>query len=102
MKLIQTKEEFNGLIATGVVLADFFAEWCGPCKMLSPILEEVSKEVTDVTICKVNVDDLPEIAAEAAIRAMPTLVLFKDGKEVDRVIGFKGKTDLINWINSKK
>jgi len=101
MKQIQTKEDFAATIKTGAVLVDFYAAWCGPCKMLAPILGEIAAEVTNVSICKLDIDEATEVATDQAVRALPTLVLFKDGAEVDRIVGFKGKSDLITWIKSK-
>ena len=75
---------------TGIVLVDFWASWCGPCKMLGPILDEVSDEVT-AKITKVNVDDYPNIAAEYGIRSIPTMIIFKDGEKVEQLIGLMQK-----------
>jgi len=78
------------LEGTGVVLVDFWASWCGPCKMLGPILDELSEEVT-VKIAKVNVDDYPNIAADYGIRSIPTMIVFKDGEKTDQLIGLMQK-----------
>lgn len=75
---------------TGIVLVDFWASWCGPCKMLGPILDEVSDEVT-AKITKVNVDDYPNIAADYGIRSIPTMIIFKDGEKVEQLIGLMQK-----------
>ena len=76
LKHINDRDEFNAAIKEGVVLVDFFATWCGPCKMLSPVLEEVSNEV-NATIIKVDVDEAGPLAAQYGIQAVPTLILFK-------------------------
>ncbi len=74
----------------GLVLVDFWASWCGPCKMLGPILDELSDEVT-TKITKVNVDDYPNIAADYGIRSIPTMIIFKDGEKVEQLIGLMQK-----------
>lgn len=84
----------------GLVLVDFWAEWCGPCRQLGPILEEVSKELTGVQIVKMNVDEAPAKAAELGIRSIPTMYLFKNGEQVDVKIGFNSKDSLVDWIKS--
>lgn len=81
------------------VLIDFWAVWCGPCQMMSPIVDEVAEEVEDVKFCKVNVDDEPQLAAMFGIQSIPTLALIKDGKTVDISIGLLTKDELINFIN---
>jgi thioredoxin 1 len=93
-----TTKEYNGFISKGKVVIDFWAEWCGPCKMLGPILEEISKELKDIKFGKLNVDDNEDIASNAEIRGIPTLVLYKDGKEVDRIVGFLPKDTLKHRI----
>lgn len=73
-----------------LVLIDFFASWCGPCSMLSPVLEAYSKEHSDVLeVYKINVDEAPEISAQYNVSALPTLILLKDGKETQRSVGYK-------------
>lgn len=74
----------------GLVVVDFWASWCGPCKMLGPILDELSDEVT-AKITKVNVDDYPNIAADYGIRSIPTMIIFKDGEKVEQLIGLMQK-----------
>ena len=83
----------------GVVLVDFWAEWCGPCRQLGPILEEVSKSMADkVKICKMNVDEAPETAAQFGIRSIPTMFLFKDGQQVDTKVGLNSQSSLEQWL----
>lgn len=96
-------DEFDAAIAgsKGPILVDFWAEWCGPCKQLSPILDEVSKDLADkVTIAKVNIDANPESPQKYGVRSIPTLILFKDGKPVATKVGSMPKSQLIDWLNS--
>jgi thioredoxin 1 len=82
------------------VVVDFWAEWCGPCKMIAPSLEEISNEMEGkVTIAKVNIDENPELAAQFGIRSIPTLVMFKDGEPAAVQSGAVPKNSLVNWIN---
>ena len=82
----------------GVVLVDFYADWCGPCKMVSPILEEISEERNDFKIIKVNVDKASELATKYGVMSIPTMIVFKNGVEVDKNIGFLPKDDIIKLI----
>ena len=78
------------------VLVDFWAEWCGPCKMIAPVLEEIAKDQAGrVTIAKLNVDENPDIALRFDVMSIPTLLLFKDGELVHRTVGAKGKNQLL-------
>ena len=84
-----------------IVLCDFWAEWCGPCKQITPILEELSNEYKEnnVTIAKVNIDDNPETPSKFGIMSIPTLMLFKEGKLVSTQVGLQEKSTLKEWIN---
>ena len=83
------------------VLVDFYAEWCGPCKMLAPIVEEVASENEDLKVVRINIDNEESIAMDYQIMSIPTLVLIKDGKEVDRVIGAVQKKVIENMIGKE-
>lgn len=93
--------EFSQAIATGVTLVDFWAPWCGPCKALSPVLEEVAKELGDkVSIVKINIDNDAEVAGQFGIMSIPTLLLFKDGQKVNQKVGALPKAALIEFIKT--
>ncbi len=81
----------------GTVILDFWAEWCGPCKMIAPLVEEISEAHPEITFAKVNVDDEPAIAAAYGIMSIPTLIKFKDGKAVEQNVGYSGKEMLEAW-----
>lgn len=82
----------------GKVLVDFWAEWCGPCMMLSPIVDEIAEEMDDIKVCKVNCDEARELAQEYNIMAIPAVLYFENGEEKDRSIGLVDKADLLNMI----
>lgn len=80
------------------VLVDFWATWCGPCRALGPVLEEISSEVSTVKIVKVNVDEQPELASQFRIMSIPTMILFKGGEVVDKTVGLLPKDEVLNFI----
>ena len=87
-----SKSDFDEKTKKGVTLADFWAPWCGPCKMAGPVIDELAEEYKGkVLVAKVNVDEEQELAEKFGVMSIPTVVLLKDGKEVDRVMGFVGK-----------
>jgi len=87
IKHIESAKEFKEEISSGTVLVDFYADWCGPCQMLAPLLEELSKE-DGVKILKIDVDELSDIAREFRVMSIPTLIVFKDGKMSKREMGY--------------
>lgn len=95
---ITTVQEYDELIKTGTVLVDFYASWCGPCQMLTPVLEEIAETYDDITILKVNVDDHMELASRYGIQSIPLLYLFKDGKLVDSRLGYQNKNQLLKFL----
>lgn len=102
--IIKNKQELNEVIAKDkFVVVDFYADWCGPCKALAPVIEELSISETDVTFVKVNVDDSKDLANEYGISSIPTLVYFKEGKELsEKTFGFLPKPKLLTIINNLK
>lgn len=99
MLLHGNKDNFDDLVSDGVVVVDFFAEWCGPCRMLGPVLEELSNSRSVVKVVKINVDDEQELAKRFGVMSIPSLFLFKDGKQIDNKIGFMSLSDLEEWIS---
>ena len=92
------EKEFNEKIKEGKVLVDCYATWCGPCKMLSPIIDEVSNEVKNYTFYKLDVDENENIAEEYGIMSIPTLLIFEDGKLKEKTVGFKTKEELLEIL----
>ena len=91
MAQILTNDNFEIEIQEGVCVVDFFATWCGPCKMLAPVFEELSQEMSEVKFFKVDVDQALDIARKFSITTVPTMIIFKDGQAVDKMIGFLPK-----------
>ncbi len=97
-----TDQNFQNKIKTGMVLVDFWAAWCMPCKMMIPVLNEVAEEAGEkVTIAKVNVDEQKATAAKFGIRSIPTMILFQNGKEVKRIVGVKSKDYLLKEFDRR-
>ena len=94
-----SKENFDEIMASDKpVLLDFFANWCGPCRMLSPVIEEIAQEHPEFVICKVNVDEEGELAREFGIMNIPTMIVFKDGQPVGRLSGFRPKSQIVDLL----
>lgn len=90
-----TEANFEQEIKEGKVLVDFWAAWCGPCQMLSPIVEEVAEEEDDLKVGKVNVDEQPALASQFGVMSIPTLLVFKDGKLVNQTVGARPKSGVL-------
>lgn len=96
---VLTDKNFQSITAKGVTLVDFWAPWCGPCKMIAPVLNEISNEIENkALIAKMNVDENSLIPNKFGIRSIPTLIVFKNGKEVSRLVGLKNKKNILDEI----
>ena len=100
MAKIINSQEFDNTIESGVVVVDFFATWCGPCKMLSPVIDELSGELENVNFVKVDIDQSMDLAQKFNIVSVPTLKVFKNGEEVDTLMGFMPKEVLKSKVEA--
>lgn len=101
VKTTDASFEADVLNSTQPVVVDFWAEWCGPCRMIGPSLEEISDEMADkVKVVKVNIDENPGVASKLGIRSIPTMMLFKEGKLASQKVGALPKSDLVKWISA--
>ena len=95
---VENEEQFGELRDDGLVLIDYYADWCGPCKMLEPTIEEIAAE-RDVTVLKVDIEQFQSIAGEAGVRSLPMLQILSDGEESDRMIGVQDKQDILDALD---
>ena len=103
MNIIElTTDNLSEVINNQLVLVDFYAEWCGPCKMLGPVIENLANELDYLKVVKVNVDSNPKTSKQYRIMSIPTLILFKDGEPVSTKQGFQSKEMLTKWIEDNK
>lgn len=100
LKITTENFEKEVLQAEEVVLIDFWASWCGPCKMFSPVIEELAEEVTNAKICKVNVDEEPDLASKYRIMTIPSVVIFKNGEVVAQSAGVKTKAEVLKMLQA--
>ena len=89
------QNNFNNVIANGTALVDFYADWCGPCRIVSPVVDEIAEERSDITVGKVNVDDENALAMKYGVMSIPTLIVFKDGQEKTRIVGARPKAAIL-------
>ena len=100
MSVLKLNEEtFDGAVKEGIALVDFYADWCGPCRMMAPILEAVAAERSDLKVAKVNVDDCGALASRFGVMSIPTLVVLEDGEEIKRIVGARPKDALLAEID---
>ena len=98
-----TDKNFKDETSSGLILVDFFADWCGPCKRIAPIIEELADEVKDFAkIGKMDIDQYPKTPQELGITSIPTLIIFKNGKEVDKIVGMVSKADIKSKLEKHK
>ena len=93
-------DNFNSEVLenTGKVLVDFYADWCGPCKMMSPVIDKIAEEVEGVKVCKLNVDDAQEIAGQYGVMSIPTIMVFENGEVKEKFVGVTSKQELLDAI----
>ncbi|MCB1113741.1 MAG: thioredoxin [Chlamydiia bacterium] len=93
-------ENFESTVKEGVTLVDFYADWCGPCRMIAPLIDELAEEMDGkAKVAKLNVEEATKVTADFGVTSIPTLIVFKNGEEVERIVGIKSKADLEGSIN---
>lgn len=100
IKLTEDNFQSEVLLSDKKVLIDFWASWCGPCRMLSPVVDQLAEELNDTKICKINVDEEPELAQKFNVMSIPTLVVIEKGKVVNHSVGVKTKASIIKMLNA--
>lgn len=98
LKVTSENFEEEVLKSEKVVLVDFYADWCGPCKMLSPVMEEIAQENEDIKVVKINIDNQRDLALDYDVMSIPTVVAIKNGQEIDRLVGVADKSEILNLI----
>ena len=98
IKHLNNAQDFEKEVKEGLVLVDFYADWCGPCRMLAPVLEEISKQQANIKFVSVNVDENPTLSERFGVFSIPCVVFIKGGKEISRSVGFMPKSDLENFL----
>ncbi len=96
-----TEKDFAGAVASGTVLVDFWARWCGPCRGFLPVLDQLAEELPEVKVCKVNVDECTNLAAKYGVQSVPTLLFFKDGQMVRQMVGVQSKAALVKALQNE-
>jgi len=98
MTIKLNEQNFHSVISSGTTLVDFYADWCGPCKMIAPIIEEIANERSDINVGKVNVDESGMLAMKYNVSSIPTIIVFKDGQEQAKIIGYRGKEEILSML----
>ena len=98
LKLNNSNFEKEILNRNGLALVDFYADWCGPCKMVAPVIQEIAEERQDIAVGKINVDESYELAAKYNVSSIPTIILFKNGEEINRIVGYRPKEDILDLL----
>jgi thioredoxin 1 len=93
-------EDFQDKISSGTVLLDFYADWCAPCRMIGPVLEQIAEEQSEIKVVKVNVDENQQLAQDFGVKGIPALFVLKDGKTVSQRAGFMPKDALVDWVKN--
>ena len=95
-----TNENFHNEIKSGITVVDFWAPWCGPCRMIAPLVEELDEEMSDINFAKLNVDEAQDIAVQFGVMSIPTIIFFKDGEQKDSVVGVVPKDKITSIIEA--